>query len=60
MFPLSADLHFSQAKGGAAPTVCMILMMLMVKKRIFMLFGGWGGMNGHDTDLQTSIHFYLD
>lgn len=24
IFPLNADLHFSQAKGGAAPTVCMI------------------------------------
>lgn len=23
IFPLKADLHFSQAKGGAAPTVCM-------------------------------------
>lgn len=24
MFPLNADLRFSQANGGAAPTVCMI------------------------------------
>lgn len=24
IFPLTADLHFSQANGGAAPTVCMI------------------------------------
>lgn len=39
IFPLNADLRFSQAKGGAAPPVCMILMILMqrVVMMIFML-----------------------
>lgn len=37
-FPLNADFHFSQAKGGATPTVCMTLqMMLRVVVMIFML-----------------------
>ncbi len=48
IFPLNADLHFSQAKGGAAPTVCMILMMMMMTMmmlRVVMMIFMLGVLN---------------